>query len=136
MVSRRKICSKFLSVFDILGKYTPVLAKMKVDLRNVVKATEGWDDFVSIEIRSVWKDNFWMIEKLKGLKFNRAVMPSSAIDTKLRIITCVDAATLLITGTWGGFKLKEGVYSNQLLIGISVLAPCLQFGRQMELATV
>ena len=49
-------------------------------------------------------------------------MPSSAIETKLRIITCVDAATLLITGTWGGFKLKEGGYSNQLLIGRSVLA--------------
>ena len=121
-LTRRKICSKFLSVFDILGKYTSVLGKMKIDLRQVVKETEGWDDYVPDDLRSVWIHNFWMIEMLRGMKFHRAVMPSSAKNTKLRIITCVDAASLLITGTWGGFELKEGGYSNQLLIGRSLLA--------------
>ena len=120
-LSRRTISSKFLSVFDIMGKMTPLTAKMKIDLRQAVKETEGWDDYVCDDLRSTWKNNFWMIEKMKGLKFHRAIMPSSAVDTKLRIITCVDAASLLIAGTWGGFKLKEGGYSNQLMIGRGLL---------------
>ena len=73
------------------------------------------------ELRSEWIKNFWMIEKMKGLKFHRAIMPETAINAKLRLISCVDAASLLVMETWGGFKLKEGGYSNQFLIGRGLL---------------
>ena len=100
-ISRRQVCSKFLSVFDILGKLTPVTGKMKLDLREAVKLTEGWDDSIPEELRSEWIKNFWMIERMKGFKFHRAIMPKNATNSKLRLITCVDAATLLVMGTLG-----------------------------------
>ena len=50
-------------------------------------------------------------------------MPSNAVDTKLRLLTGVDAAKAgLMMGTWGGFKLEDGSWSNQLLLGRSLLA--------------
>ena len=50
-------------------------------------------------------ENFWRMEKLRGLKFHRPVMPPNAISTKMRLITAVDAALeCQIFGVWGGFK--------------------------------
>ena len=75
------------------------------------------------DLRQRWVDNFWLIERLRGLKYERAVMPSDAIDTKMRILTGVDAAKAgLMMGCWGGFKLQDGSWSNKLLLGRSLLA--------------
>ena len=64
-----------------------------------------------------------MIERLRGLKYKRAVMPVDAIDTKLRLLTGVDAAKQgLMMGCWGGFKRKNGSWSNKLILGRSLLA--------------
>ena len=50
-------------------------------------------------------------------------MPSNAVDTKMRIITGVDAALeALIFGTWGGFRLDDGSWSCKLIIGRGLLA--------------
>ena len=50
-------------------------------------------------------------------------MPPNAINTKIRLLTGVDAAqSVLIMGCWGGFQLRDGSWSNQLLIGRSLLS--------------
>ena len=70
-----------------------------------------------------WVQNFWLIEKTKGLKFQRAVMPADAVDSKLRLLTAVDAAKLdRMVGCLGGFKLNNRSWSNKLLRGRSLLA--------------
>ena len=75
------------------------------------------------DLRQRWVRNFWLLEQLKGLKFTRAVMPPNAINTKMRLLTGVDAAqSVLIMGCWGGFQLRDGSWSNQLLIGRSLLS--------------
>ena len=74
-VTPRQISSKYLSFYDILGLFLPVTAGMKRDLRRVMKESDGWDSFISSELRSVWVRNLWTLEKLKGLKFVRAKMP-------------------------------------------------------------
>ena len=95
-LTRRKIASKVASIFDLMGKLAPVLAGLKVDLKDVVKITAGWDDSVDANIRSKWVENFWKIEQLKGIKFARARMPVDALDSKMRMITLVDAAMSVI----------------------------------------
>ena len=51
-------------------------------------------------------------------------MPENAVDTKMRLITSVDAALVaMILGSWGGFKLRDGSWSCQLVIGRGLLAP-------------
>ena len=80
-----------------------------------------WEMPVSPELRTKWIENFWRLEKLKGMQFSRPIMPKTAINTKLRLIACVDFAQLIITGVWGGFQLPDDTYSCQLLIGRGLL---------------
>ena len=122
-LSRRQVSSKLASLWDILGKLAPIMSGLKLDLREVFKGTAGWDDAMPVDLRGKWIQNFLLIEKCRGLKYTRALMPADAVDTSLRLLTGVDAAKEgLMMGCWGGFLLKDGSWSNQLVLGRSLLA--------------
>ena len=122
-LTRTMIFSKNNALFDMYGKFVPVTAGMKLDIRAAVKMTQGWNDPVPEEIRSKWIKNFWNIEKLKGIKFERARMPSNAVSCEMDVIGAGDAAEYIkIVGVWARFRLKTGKYSCQLLIGRDLLA--------------
>ena len=122
-LTRRQIFSKNASVFDLLGKFTPITAGMKYDLRDAVKETDGWDDGVSDKLRSKWVKHFWRLETMKGIKFERAKMPIDAVSTKMDAIIAVDAAEhLKIFGVWVRFRLADGSFSCSHLIGRALLA--------------
>ena len=91
-LTRRQATSKLASLWDILGKLAPLMTGLKLDLRETFKQTEGWDVGMPADLRQRWVKNFWMIERLRGLKYQRAVMPTDAVNTKLRLLTGVDAA--------------------------------------------
>ena len=96
---------------------------LKLDLREVFQNTESWDDAMPSYLRQKWVQNFLMYEKLRGIKFTRAVTPSDAVDGRLRLLTGVDAAKQgLMMGCWGGFRRKDGSWSNQLILGRGILA--------------
>ena len=104
------------SLYDLMGKYSPILEGLNLDLRKVTKNTIGWDDLMSAEFRNTWLENFWKFEQLRGLQFNRARMPLDALDEKTRLITIVDAAMeILMVGVWVGFRRPGGVWSLALL---------------------
>ena len=121
-LTRRMLVSKFSALFDPLGKFVPLTASMKVHLRKVVKETIGWDDSVFPELRQTWVTNLWKLYKMQGLKFNRATIPADAVDTKLELFVCVDAAEVKVAGIWGRFLRRNGTYSCQLIIGRALLS--------------
>ena len=124
LLTKRQAASKVASVWDLLGKLTPLMSKVKLDLRDTFMALGpgNWDTAIPPDLRQKWVTNFLMFEQLRGLKFTRAVMPAEAVSTRMRILTGVDAAKLvMVMGCWGGFQLKNGTWSNQLLIGRSLL---------------
>ena len=55
-LTRRQVFSKNGTVFDLLGKLTPFIAGLSVDLRDAVQATIKWDDSIGIELRAKWVD--------------------------------------------------------------------------------
>ena len=117
------IFSKKYSIFDILGKFTPIDMKLKLDMSEAVSQTQGWDDPVPPNLRNKWVNNFWLIEKLRGIRFKRAKMPLDAVNCKMGLITAGDTAEKSkITGAWARFKLKNGSYSCQNLLGRSLMA--------------
>ena len=121
-LTRRMIVSKRAALYDPLGKLEPIKAMLKVHEREVVQATADWDSVVDANLRSKWVQNFLTMEKLKGIRFNRARMPKNAVDTRMRLITLVDGAKdLVMISSWCGFKLDDGTWSNQHLIGRSAL---------------
>ena len=121
-VTPRQISSKYYSFYDLSGLFLPLTAGMKRDLRRVMKETDGWDCFISSELRSKWVSNIWTLEKLKGMKFVRAKMPEDAVNEKMRMIVKVDAAKMLIiVAIWVGFPMKSGKWSCSYLIGRALL---------------
>ena len=120
----RRICaSKSSSIFDIMGLLSPVLAGIKVLMSETVKSTSGWDDEISSDLQNKWLLAFLRIESLRGIQFDRPVMPVNAVDKNLRLIGLSDAAKpIIMVGIWGGFLCTDGSYSCRLIIGRSILS--------------
>ena len=116
------LVSKFSALFDPLGKLVPLTASMKVHLRKVVKNTLGWDDQVLPDVRQTWVQNLWKLYNMQGMKFSRAIIPSDAVNTKLELFVCVDAAEVKVAGIWGRFLRRNGTHSCQHIIGRALLA--------------
>ena len=123
-LSRRTIFSKNSSIYDPCGKLAPVLGILKVDLRLVSKLTEEWDDTIPASARSKWLKNFMLLERLRGMKFQRAMMPSDAVSSRMNLIVAGDVAEANVEmfGAWARFKRKNGTYSCQQILGRSLLA--------------
>ena len=122
-LTRRQVVSKFHSFFDPLGHFVPITAAMKVHMRMAVKETEDWDSVISPDLRRLWVKNFWRLHNLRGIPFNRAKIPSDAVNTDMYLIAAVDAANdLKIAGVYARFLRTNGKWSSQLLIGRSLLA--------------
>ena len=120
--TRRVVVSKLWSVFDIYGLLTPVTASMKVDASEAIKQTLNWDDEISLNLHDKIVVDLWRLYKLKGVKFSRPKVPVDALNLKLHLYACVDAANKLkIVGVWARFLRKNGRWSCQLLIGRSLL---------------
>jgi hypothetical protein len=121
-LTRRMIVSKRAALYDSMGKLEPVKAMLKVSEREAVLATLDWDDAVASDIRNKWVKNFLMMEQLRGLRFTRARMPSTALNSNMRLITLVDGAKeLAMVGSYCGFRVEGGGWSNQHLMGRSAL---------------
>ena len=122
-LNRKQVSSKFASIWDLTGKLGPVLAEAKDLLSDTITATPDWVSPMPTEIRSRWLSQFLLWEKLRGLRFERAVMPDDALDSKLRLIEMVDAANkMMVQGCWGGFKKKSGGWSCQQLLSRTLLS--------------
>ena len=122
-LTRRVCASKAASIFDIWGLLAPALSGVKCLMRETVKATESWDDEIPSDLRNKWLLAFLRLENLRGIAFDRPVMPKEAISRDLRLIGLSDAAKpVIMVGVWGGFELPDGSFSCRLIIGRSILA--------------
>ena len=123
-ITKRMVASKKASIFDILGLISPILIGSTILMRETFKTmpNESWDDAMSSDLRNKWLKQFLLWEQLRGIQFNRALMPEDAVDTKLRLIVAVDAANpAIIAGGWAGFKRVDSSYSCQLMLGRALL---------------
>ena len=122
-LTRRVCASKAASPFDLRGLLAPVLAGTKNLMRDTVKNTDDWDDEVPSWLRDKWLVEFLRLESLRGIAFNRPIMPENAVNSVIRLITLTDATkTNIMLGVWGGFQLPDNSYSCKLIIGRSLLA--------------
>ena len=68
---------------------------------------------------------FLLIEQLRGIRYTRARIPVTAVNTKMRLLTLVDAAEQIVNvATYCGFRIAEGGWSNGLT-NISLVDLCL-----------
>ena len=122
-LNRKQVTSKYASIWDITGKFGPILAEAKDLLRQTVISTADWNSPMPGDLRSKWLEQFLLWERLRGMKFERAVMPENAIDSKMRLICKVDATDrIIVQGVWAGFRVSSDEWSCQHLISRTLLA--------------
>ena len=91
--TRRVLCSKVAGVFDPLGLATPVTAKLKMDLSEIVSMTEGWDDPVDVKHLDKWVQNLQEIQNLAEIRVPRSVYNlSDTENTAVELIVATDAS--------------------------------------------
>ena len=122
--TRRDCVSKVFEIFDITGKITPLAAAMKLDLHELVLEKLDWDDKIPDNLRPIWESHFQMMNEIKTLKYQRAVIPEDAIDKQVETLDFCDASREIACITiYARFKYKDGSYSCQLVFGRFRLIP-------------
>ena len=115
-LTRRHCVSKVAEIYDLVGKITPLTAMMKCDLHELVSRKLDWDDIIPDSLRHIWESHFDIIQNIKGIKFNRAVIPDDAISLVINTIDTGDASHhLACAAIYARFKRKSGNYSCQLI---------------------
>ena len=83
-------------MIDILGKVSPLICSMKVDLRELVIRNLDWDDKVSDDLKPTWISNFETIREIGDLKYRKAIVPEDAVSVDIDTIDTEDASQILI----------------------------------------
>ena len=76
----------------MLDKITPITAGLKLDLSELSKRNLDWDDFVPDDLKTLWTNNFELIQKLGQIKFKRAVVPEDAVNLDMETTEMADAS--------------------------------------------
>ena len=94
------------------GKFTPITAVMELDLHELVQRQLSWDDVIPDSLRPIWINNFEMIQEMRNMKFQRAVIPIDAVDLKLETLEFGDASkSLLCVSIYVRYRRINGEYS-------------------------
>ncbi len=109
-------------MFDPLRLATPITAGFKLDLHQLCELKLDWDDKVPEELLDKWVGNMEKIQALRGVTFQRTVIPDDAINTQIELLVHTDAIQNLgVVAIFGRVLRKNGLYSCQLLTGRSKL---------------
>ena len=123
-LTRKHCVSAVYSVYDPIGKVTPVVSGLKLDLHDLVIKNLDWDDQIPDNLRQLWESNFEMIQELGNFRYKRAVIPEDAIDLDMETLDFADASqSMICVAIYVRFKLKSGDYSAQLLFSRSKTVP-------------
>ena len=121
-LTRRDCVSNVCEIFDIIAKLTPLTAAMKLDLHELVSQKLDWDDKIPDNLPPIQESHFQMVNEIKTLKYQMAVIPEDAIDIKLETLDFGDANREIAYITiYARFRRKDDSYSCQLVFARSRL---------------
>jgi len=124
VLTRRHCASKVAEIFDITGKIAPLVASMKLDLRELSDRKLNWDDTIPDELRPIWISHFEMMQEIGQLRFKRVVVPEDAVSLDVETIDFGDASqSLICVCIYARFQRKNGEYSCQLVFSRTRTVP-------------
>ena len=91
-LSRRQITRAVARIWDPTGKLAPITLRIKHDIRKLIKESPEWDSQISSAARSLWVQNFKMVEDVRYYLYNRCSRPNDALRKTCRLMILVDAA--------------------------------------------
>lgn len=120
--TRRTLTGKVNGVYDPLGLVTPMTAKLKLDLHDIVVRKLDWDDHVPEHLLPRWVENLQTIQDIRNISFRRAVIPMNAVSTDVELLVSVDSSeNIAVAAVHSRVLLKDDSYHCQLLTAKSKL---------------
>ena len=106
---------KTLELFDVIGIWEPLKARLKLDLQ-LLKDMD-YDDPIPESLRPRWINNLKTLNKARYLYCRRAIVPHDAVNPDdIELVVCSDAAMSMCgCAIYARFQLKNSRYSCQLL---------------------
>ena len=123
-LTRLHCVSNVHGIFDLSGLKTPITANMKVDLHKLVIEKLKWGDTLPNSFLPMWNSHFEMIQEMKNIYYDRAVVPEDAVSLQAETLEFGDASKALVCiAIYIRFKKRDGTHSCQLLFARSRLVP-------------
>ena len=123
-LTRRHCVSKVSEMYDLTGLITPITAGMKIDLHTLVQRNLNWDDAIPDDLRPLWETHFQMMQEIKNIKFNRAIIPKDAISLNINTVDTGDASkNIACVANYARCERPNGEFSCQLIFSRSKLVP-------------
>ena len=117
VLTKRNCVSRSSEVFDIYGFVAPVMAGIKLDVTNLHKFCQDWDDPIPSQFKEIWVRNFGVIDELRNLRFCRAQVPVDAENLDMQTLEVADAGDQLVCAAiYVRFLRRNGTYSCQLIL--------------------
>ena len=123
-LTMRDCVGKVAEIYDPLGKITPLLAGMKLDVSHLLRSGLSWDDQLPDNLRGVWESNFEMLQEIGKIKYKRAVVPVDAKHLEIHTSDTGDASSKMIgVAIYARFEKKDSTFSCQLVFSRSKVVP-------------
>ena len=122
-ISRRDCASRVGEIFDLGGRFTPLVAGLKLDLSALCLRGLDWKDFIPSDLNDTWLENFKLIDQINKIQFKRVIVPDDAINLDFETLEMCDASqSMTCSALYARFK-RNGSYSSQLLFARSKIVP-------------
>ncbi|XP_057294722.1 uncharacterized protein LOC130623268 [Hydractinia symbiolongicarpus] len=123
-LTRRHCISKVAEIYDLTGKIAPLVASLKLDLRELCLRQFHWDDVLPDDLRQIWLSNFEMMKEIGNIRFKRTIIPQDAVSMDIELLDFGDASQHLVcVCTYARILRKNGNYSCQLVLSRTRTVP-------------
>ena len=123
-LKRKQCASRVGEIFDLTGRFAPLIAEFKLDLHDFCDLKIQWNEFIPDELFQKWKTNFSTMEEMREIKFQRCVVPVDAVSLDMEILGFGDSsAKMACCAIYVRFKRKSGSYSCQLVMAKTKIIP-------------
>ena len=100
---------KSLTFLTHIGRVTPIICGMKLDIHELNTQRLDWDDKLLKYIRQNWVNNFGMIQEISGIRFHRAIVPNGVINLDIETIETADASPCNVLQSMRDLREKAAV---------------------------
>ena len=120
--TRRVLSGKVCGIYDPRGLVTPITARIKLCLSEIVDLKLGWDDKIPSKYLDVWVNNILDIQELHKIRFPRCFVHPEAINDKIELLVSVDASMdTAVAAVHARSELGDGSFACRLICAKSRL---------------
>ena len=117
-------CVGKVEVFDPLGRVSPRVAGMKLDIHELNSRKLDWDSKIPEDLKKIWSSNFEMIQEISKIRFHRSIVPSDAMKLDIETIDVADASPFIIcVAIYARFERRNGECFCQLVFARTKIVP-------------